>query len=349
MADLSSFDPNSVGIKSNNIFGLPFGEDDAELVLVPIPWEVTISYRDGTSRGPEHIFDASLQIDLYDPDVKDGWKKGFYMQDEDKEIRKKSDFLRQCAELIISHMEEGGVVSDNEHLSEKLREINDGSTALINLIKERTLELLNKGKKVGLIGGDHSTPLGYIKALSELHSDFGILQIDAHADLREAYEGFTYSHASIMYNVLKEVPQMKKLVQVGIRDYCDEELEVIEQNPDRIKTFFDKDIKEQQYEGATWQQVCQQIVDSLPQKVYISFDIDGLDPKLCPNTGTPVPGGFEMEQVFYLFKQIHKSGKELIGFDLNEVSAGEHGLDGIDSIVGARVLYKMCNYMVAGS
>lgn len=349
MADLSSFDPNSVGIKSNNIFGLPFGEDDAELVLVPIPWEVTISYRDGTSRGPEHIFDASLQIDLYDPDVKDGWKKGFYMQDEDKEIRKKSDFLRQCAELIISHMEEGGVVSDNEHLSEKLREINDGSTALINLIKERTLELLNKGKKVGLIGGDHSTPLGYIKALSELHSDFGILQIDAHADLRESYEGFTYSHASIMYNVLKEVPQMKKLVQVGIRDYCDEELEVIEQNPDRIKTFFDKDIKEQQYEGATWQQVCQQIVDSLPQKVYISFDIDGLDPKLCPNTGTPVPGGFEMEQVFYLFKQIHKSGKELIGFDLNEVSAGEHGLDGIDSIVGARVLYKMCNYMVAGS
>lgn len=349
MADLSSFDPNSVGIKSNNIFGLPFGEDDAKLVLVPIPWEVTISYRDGTSRGPEHIFDASLQIDLYDPDVKDGWKKGFYMQDEDKEIRKKSDFLRQCAELIISHMEEGGVVSDNEHLSEKLREINDGSTALINLIKERTLELLNKGKKVGLIGGDHSTPLGYIKALSELHSDFGILQIDAHADLREAYEGFTYSHASIMYNVLKEVPQMKKLVQVGIRDYCDEELEVIEQNPDRIKTFFDKDIKEQQYEGATWQQVCQQIVDSLPQKVYISFDIDGLDPKLCPNTGTPVPGGFEMEQIFYLFKQIHKSGKELIGFDLNEVSAGEHGLDGIDSIVGARVLYKMCNYMVAGS
>lgn len=349
MADLSSFDPNSVGIKSNNIFGLPFGEDDAELVLVPIPWEVTISYRDGTSRGPEHIFDASLQIDLYDPDVKDGWKKGFYMQDEDKEIRKKSDFLRQCAELIISHMEEGGVVSDNEHLSEKLREINDGSTALINLMKERTLELLNKGKKVGLIGGDHSTPLGYIKALSELHSDFGILQIDAHADLREAYEGFTYSHASIMYNVLKEVPQMKKLVQVGIRDYCDEELEVIEQNPNRIKTFFDKDIKEQQYEGATWQQVCQQIVDSLPQKVYISFDIDGLDPKLCPNTGTPVPGGFEMEQVFYLFKQIHKSGKELIGFDLNEVSAGEHGLDGIDSIVGARVLYKMCNYMVAGS
>ena len=107
------------------------------------------------------------------------------------------------------------------------------------------------------------------------------------------------------------------------------------------------DIKEQQYEGATWKHICQNIVADLPKKVYISFDIDGLDPKLCPNTGTPVPGGFEVEQIFYLFKQVVESGRTLIGFDLNEVSAGEYGLESIDSIVGARVLYKMCNYMVA--
>jgi len=347
MADLSKFDPNSVGLKSNNIFGLPFSEQESRLVLLPVPWEVTISYRDGTSRGPENIYDASMQVDLYDPDVVDGWKKGFYMLPIDKNIRKKSDYLRQCAELIISHLVEGGVVAENEQLSEKLEEVNHGGTLLRNWVYEMTGNLLKEGKLVGLVGGDHSTPLGFISALADVHSEFGILQVDAHADLREAYEGFTYSHASIMYNVLKEVKQVKKLVQVGIRDYCDEELLLIRQNPDRVATFFDKDIKEKQYEGETWKQICQQIINELPQKVYISFDIDGLDPKLCPNTGTPVPGGFELEQVFYLFKLLHQSGRQLIGFDLNEVSTGEHSQDGIDSIVGARALYKLCNFMVA--
>ena len=345
--DLSNFDPNSVGLKSNNIFGLPFKESDAALVLLPVPWEVTISYRDGTSRGPENIFDASMQVDLYDPDVPNGWKKGFYMLPIDKNIKKKSDYLRQCAELIISHLIDGGVVEQNEQLKAKLEEVNDGGVMLHNWVKEMTSNLLKAGKMVGLVGGDHSTPLGFIKAISEVHPEFGILQIDAHADLRKAYEGFTYSHASIMYNVLNEVPEVKKLVQVGIRDYCDEELEMAQANPDRVATYYDKNIKERQYEGETWKTICQEIVAQLPQKVYISFDIDGLDPKLCPNTGTPVPGGFELEQVFYLFKQLHASGRQLIGFDLNEVSHGGTTSDAIDSIVGARVLYKLCNYMVA--
>ena len=347
MQDLTNFDPNSVGLKSNNIFGLPFTEEQAQLVLLPVPWEVTVSYRVGTAQGPDHIFEAAMQVDLFDPDVKDGWKKGFYMMPVDKNIRKKSDYLRQCAELILSHMVDGGDVAENEQLSHKLTEINNNGEILRDWVYEMTSNLLKRGKKVGLIGGDHSTPLGFIKALGDVHNDFGILQIDAHADLRIAYEGFTYSHASIMYNTLKEVPQVKKLVQVGIRDYCNEELEIIEQSNGRIRTFFDKDIKEQQYEGATWKQICTQIIDALPQKVYISFDIDGLDPKLCPNTGTPVPGGFETDQIFYLFKMLHQSGKEIIGFDLNEVSNGfTHG-DGIDAIVGARVLFKLCNYMVA--
>ena len=347
MSDISTFDPNSLGLKSNNIFGLPFTEDEAQLVLLPVPWEVTVSYRLGTARGPEKIFNAAMQVDLYDPDVVDGWKKGFYMLPIDKNIRSKSDYLRQCAELVISNMVDGGIVAENAQLSAKLVEINEGGKMLRNWVHEMTLGLLKSGKKVGLIGGDHSTPLGYIEALSEIHSEFGILQIDAHADLRVAFEDFTYSHASIMYNVLNEVPAVKKLVQVGIRDYCDEELQMINESNGRITTFFDKDIKAQQFEGTTWKEICQQIIATLPQKVYISFDIDGLDPKLCPNTGTPVPGGFEAEQIFYLFKMLHASGRELIGFDLNEVSGGDHMGDGIDAIVGARVLFKLCNFMVA--
>lgn len=349
MQDIMDFDPNSPGIRSNNIFGLPFTEAQASLVLLPVPWEVTVSYRVGTSRGPDNIFNAAMQVDLFDPDVKDGWKKGFYMMPIDRNIRSKSDYLRQCAELVISHMTEGGLVEENEQLCNRLKEINEGGAMLCNWVHEMTRDLLKAGKKVGLIGGDHSTPLGFIKALSEVHSEFGILQIDAHADLRVAYENFTYSHASIMYNTLQQVPQVKKLVQVGIRDYCDEELEIIETSNGRIHTFFDKDIKARQYEGDTWKAICKDIIDALPPKVYISFDIDGLDPKLCPNTGTPVPGGFEAEQIFYLFKMLHESGRQLIGFDLNEVSCGEHTGDGIDAIVGARVLYKLCNFMVANS
>jgi agmatinase len=345
-ADLSHFDPNSVGLKSNNIFGLPFTEDEAAVVLLPVPWEVTVSYRQGTARGPEHVFESSLQIDLYDADKPNGWQQGFHMLPVDKNIRKKSDYLRQCAELIISHLVEGGQVEQVGQLCGKLNEVNCGGKMLHDWVHEMTLRLLKEGKKVGLLGGDHSTPLGFIRALSEVHPEgFGVLQVDAHADLRKAYEGFTYSHASIMYNVLEQIPGVTKLVQVGIRDYCDEELDLIQANPERVATFFDKDIKEMQYEGDTWKAICARIVDQLPQKVYISFDIDGLDPKLCPNTGTPVPGGFEMEQVFYLFKQVKASGRELIGFDLNEVSIGEHS-EGIDAIVGARVLYKLCNYML---
>ncbi len=346
MADiLSDFDPNSVGLKTNNIFGLPFNEEAAKVVLLPVPWEVTVSYRPGTARGPEHIYDASMQIDLYDPDVCDGWKQGFYMMPIDRNIRKKSDYLRQCAELIISHLMEGGRVEENVQLAGKLAEVNAGGEMLFKWVKELTCRLLKDGKKVGLIGGDHSTPLGFISALADVHSDFGVLQIDAHADLRNSFEGFTYSHASIMYNVLQMVPQVSKLVQVGVRDYCDEELLLSRGSEGRVVTFFDKDIKEQQFEGANWKQQCEAIIEALPQKVYISFDIDGLDPKLCPNTGTPVPGGFEVEQIMYLFKQLKKSGREIIGFDLNEVSTGEHS-EGIDSIVGARVLYKLCNYLL---
>ena len=347
MPDLSKFDPNSVGLIANNIFGLPFTEEESQLVLVPVPWEVTVSYRTGTAHGPEHIFEAAMQVDLFDPDVKDGWKHGFYMQPVDENIHSISDNLRQSAEQIITNLAEGFQVADNAMLTHKMKEVNEGGKMLHDWVYTQTGKLLHRGKKVGLVGGDHSTPLGFIKALADHHSDFGILQIDAHADLRIAYEGFTYSHASIMYNVLQQIPQVSRLVQVGIRDYCDEELEIIETSNGRVTTFFDKDIKAQQYEGATWKSICQQIIASLPQKVYISFDIDGLDPKLCPNTGTPVPGGFESEQIFYLFKMLHDSGKELIGFDLNEVSCGNPAIDGIDAIVGARVLFKMCNFMVA--
>jgi agmatinase len=346
MTDLSNFDPNSVGNPNNNVFGLPFTEEDARLIILPIPWEVTVSYNAGTARAPEHIFNSSLQVDLFDPDVKDGWKQGFYMRPYDKKVLMKSDYLRKEAELYINYISHAEIVADNKFMCKSLKEINEGSNFLNNWVFDRTKELLDQGKLVGLLGGDHSTPLGYFKAIAEKHGDFGILQIDAHCDLRKGYEGFTYSHASIMYNALEEIPQLKKLVQVGIRDYCEEEIDYLNANKNRVVTYFDKDIKERQFEGDSWKVIVDEIISHLPEKVYISFDIDGLDPKLCPHTGTPVQGGFETEQVFYIFKKMIQSGRHFVGFDLNEVGVSH---DEWDENVGARCLFKLCNLLVASN
>lgn len=343
MIDLSQFDPGQAGNPNNNIFGLPSSEEDSRVVLLPVPWEVTVSFGAGTSRAAEQIFKASLQVDLFDPDLKDGWKNGFFMKPIDRKILLKSDYLRKEAELYIDYISKGQDVSVNKFMCKSLRDINEGSAFLNEWVYEQTKALLDAEKLVGLIGGDHSTPLGFLKAIGEKHADFGILQIDAHADLRISYEDFTYSHASVMYNALKEIPQLKRLVQVGVRDYSEDENNYIADNPDRIVTFFDKDIKERQFEGDTWQVIVNSIIEKLPQKVYISFDADGLDPKLCPNTGTPVAGGFEAEQITYLFRKVFESGRKLVGFDLNEVGVGEGTLD---ANIAARLLFKLCNLMV---
>src|SRR5262249_27578872 len=104
--------------------------------------------------------------------------------------------------------------------------------------------------------------------------------------------------------------------------------------------------KERQYEGETWKSIVDEIVNHLPQNVFVSFDIDGLDPKLCPHTGTPVAGGFEAEQIFYLLKKLLQSGRRMIGFDLNEVGVSN---DEFDENVGARVLYKLCNLLITSN
>ena len=346
MTDLSQFDVNRAGNPNNNIFGLPFEEDEAKLVILPVPWEVTVSCSAGTARAAEHIFKASLQVDIFDADSDNVWKQGFYMRHSDKKILMKSDYLRKEAELFINYISKGEIVEKNSFMCKSMKDINEGSLFLNRWVYEQTKDLLDKGKLVALLGGDHSTPLGYFKALAEKHGDFGILQIDAHCDLRKGYEGFTYSHASIMYNALNEIPQLQRLVQVGVRDICEEEWNYITNSNYRVITYFDKEIKERAFEGQLWKQIADEIVNHLPDKVLISFDIDGLDPKLCPNTGTPVPGGLEAEQTFYLFKRIIQSGRKLIGFDINEIGVGENEWD---ANVGARILWRLSNLLVSSN
>lgn len=346
MIDLSTYDPDHVGNPDNNIFGLPTNEDDAKLIIIPVPWEVTVSYGAGTARAPEAICKASLQVDLYDPEVPDGWKQGYYIRGVDRKVLMKSDYLRKEAELFIDYISRGEEVSANQFMSKTLVDVNAGGRYLNQWVYDQTKALLDKGKLVGLLGGDHSIPLGFFKALSQVHGEYGILQIDAHCDLREAYEGFIYSHASIMYNALGEIPEITKLVQVGIRDYSEGETTFINESNGRVVTYFDKAIKRRQFEGDTWKKIVDEIVAQLPEKVQISFDIDGLDRKLCPHTGTPVPGGFEAEEIFYLFSKVIESGRQIIGFDLVEVGVSDSDWN---ANVGARVLFKLCNLLVASN
>ena len=337
---IASFDPNAPG-SSENLYGLPFDYDTSELIIIPVPWEVTVSYSAGTADGPEAILEASAQVDLFIKDIPDAWKMGIHMMPINKSFVSENSKYRDLAAKYISWLE----TNEEEWMSDELKVIptavNEVAEKLNIYIKSQATKIHNQGKMVALLGGDHSTPLGIINAMADLYPNLGILQIDAHADLREAYENFTYSHASIMYNVLKN-KKVGKLVQVGIRDFCDEEMTYIENSNGRVKTFFDEDLKNAQYNGKSWDALCDDIVNELPEHVYISFDIDGLDPKLCPNTGTPVPGGFEFNEVVYLMKKVVKSGRKIVSFDLNEVAPGESEWD---ANVGARLLYQMSAIM----
>lgn len=330
---IANFDPNGPG-HAGNIFGLPFTTETSEIVLIPVPWEATVTYGTGTSQAPKAILDASRQVDHYTRDIEQAWKLGVCMLPIPHEIVKESDHLRS----LITPQVYSNTAGDHESNKVIVNKINEACENLNIFVKNTALHHLKDGKLVGLLGGDHSTTLGMLRALSERHERFGILQIDAHADLRKAYQGFTYSHASIMHNALK-LPSINRLVQVGVRDYCDEEMQIISRAVGRIKTFFDDDIKTTLLEGNSWTGICDIIVKELPPLVYISFDIDGLDPKLCPNTGTPVPGGLEFHHITYLLKQLVKAGKKIIGFDLVEVGGGDW-----DANVGARILYQLCNW-----
>jgi agmatinase len=334
-----SFDPNGVGIANGNLFGFPVSENEADIVMIPVPWDATASYGKGTSDGPQAILDASTQLDFYHPKLDRAYETKVYMSPISEEWKKINANL--CAKAVdyIDHLENGGQLKGNPLFEKTVSEISDAQNALRENLRERATELMNQGKIVGVLGGEHSTPLGLIQAIDDQGEEFGILQVDAHADLRDAYEGFDQSHASIMFNVLKHCSNMAKLVQVGIRDIAQSEVDLINNSNGRVSTYFDWNLKEGQFKGENWSEQIDRIIGELPHNVYISFDIDGLSPELCPNTGTPVAGGYKLEEINYLFFKLVDSGRKIVGFDLNEVAPGEN--DDWDANVGARALWNL--------
>ena len=339
------FDPNAAAAKDSGIFGVPCTEKKAALVLLPVPWDATTSYHSGTARGPSAILAASHFVDLFHLGVVDPYKAGIYMLPVSKRVLLVGN--AEAKALATKVIDAAGNVAGNPILEESLARVNELGKELNEFVFTESRRVLTQRKILGVMGGDHSVPLGAIRAMGKSCSQFGILHIDAHSDTRNAFEGFTFSHASIMRNVLNMVPQVTRLVQVGIRDLCEEEVAFCSSQGERVHTFYDRSIRAQQFEGRQFGDIVCEIIALLPPKVWISFDVDGMDPRFCPHTGTPVPGGFDFNEICFLLKTLVENERIIIGFDLNEVAPSKDEADDWDANVGARLLYELCAWTIA--
>jgi len=320
--------------------GVSMNPSDSKLVIIPVPWEATTSYGGGTSRGPEAIIPASHQLDMEDAAFGKAFRAGIAVLPEDSQIRALNAKAKDAAQEVIIACER------REAAPDALRFVNECSVKINDSVYSAAKSWISKGKFVAVLGGDHSSPQGLIRALSESTPEgFGVLHFDAHHDLRRAYEGFTHSHASIFYNVMAEYSNVIKLTQVGIRDYSRDERAFMEELGPRGSCFYGRDIFRMKAEGETFKSIATEIISSLPDRVYVSFDIDGLDPSYCPSTGTPVPGGLSFDEAAYILEELVKSGRRVIGFDLTEVTPDPEGGEW-DANVGARMLYKLCGCLL---
>lgn len=330
------FDPDAAATAGSGIYGLPFTPEEAKVVIVPVPFEATTSYGGGTSKGPAAIFEASKQVDLYDHETGRPYQAGIAMRPLPKKVARWNAEGKKLAGPVIA---QGGAV--DRATKKAAAKVNAIGEKLNEWVYAETRALLGAGKMPVVLGGDHSVPFGAMRAYAETYPDLGILHLDAHADLRDAYEGFTWSHASIFHNVMTRLPGVARLVQVGVRDVGEAESRMIAESGGRIVTFFDSELAASKEEGTPWARIADQIVAQLPETIYLSWDIDGLDPTLCPGTGTPVPGGLTWNEAIGLLRAIRRSGKRIVGLDLCEVSPTEVEWD---ANVGARLLYKMIGF-----
>jgi agmatinase len=343
--DPRTFDPSAAAGADSGLFGLPHGPDEAAVHVLPAPFDATASYRKGAWKGPAAILRASRQVDLFDLEHGRPYEAGIWMApDAGGEVEALNRRATALADAVIAA---GGEVAGDARLEADLAQVNSLGARLNELVRARTLEVYGRGALPALVGGDHSTPFGAIQAAAERHRGLGLLHFDAHADLRVAYEGFAWSHASIMDNVLRHVDGVARIVQVGVRDLCEEERDAIDGSRGRVRALYDRDWQRAKLERADLRALVRERLAELPREVWISFDVDGLDPTLCPHTGTPVPGGLLWGETMLWLSELVASGRRVVGLDLNEVNPGPEWDpatardDAWDAIVGARLLYRL--------
>ncbi|HVC09673.1 MAG TPA: agmatinase family protein [Elusimicrobiota bacterium] len=343
MPPAPAFDPNSASTPESGVFGLPYIEKDAALVCVPVPWEATVSYGGGTAKAPAAVLRASRQVDLFDGDVEKPYAAGLFWRREDPKIRAINARARAAARKIIA----AGGAEGKKSLQKPAALVNALGAELNARVKKSVADILDAGKIPAVLGGDHAVPYGAFAAAAQKHGNFGLLHFDAHHDMRKDYEGFRWSHASIMRNALDGIPAISRIVQVGIRDFCEEEADYAEMLGPRAAVFYEEAVRRRMFAGEPWDEIARDIVSHLPQKVWITFDVDGLDPSLCPHTGTPVPGGLSFFEANRILREVAVSGREILGFDLVEISPPPRGQGDWDANVGARLLYKLTAWTLA--
>ncbi|MCE5318644.1 MAG: agmatinase [Parachlamydia sp.] len=261
--------------------------DSYEIVILPVPFELTSTYIKGSQKGPAALIEASCNMELYDIETQsEVYQKGIFTE---KPIKAYS------------------------------------SEALLEALYKRTKELLKREKFVVTLGGEHTISYSSIRAHAEHHGSLTILQLDAHADLQPAYQNNPWSHASVMARV-KEIPQVAKIVSVGIRSLASEELPFL----DRENTFFAHELH------GSWMD---RVAEKLTGPVYLTFDLDAFDSSLMPSTGTPEPGGLDWNQATTLLKRL---AKQIVGFDIMELCP-QPGNPAPD-YVAAKLLYKLLSY-----
>jgi agmatinase len=313
------------------IFGLNYDQNNSNLVIIPISWDATSSYKRSSAESPSKIIKPSYQIDLQDPDFGFFADKGICLLPSDRSIKK----LNKESSILIDYIRERENISKKDKIILDL--INENSNSVYDISYNLAKSYLNKEKKTAFLGGDHSCALGLIKALSQIYDNYSILQFDAHLDLRDAYQGLKYSHASVIYNAIKNFKQIKKIINIGARDYSQEEFNLSKKLGDKYSLFTSSYIFSKIADGINYNNIFDKIINSIKTKnIYISFDIDCLEQNFCPNTGTPVPGGLSFNQISYFLKKIKDHNFNIIGFDLSEIGNSEWDLN-----IGMRILFKL--------
>jgi len=290
---------------NSNFLALPSSSSSyqkSRIVVLPAPYEHTVSYGGGTRVGPQGLIKASQYVEFYDEELK-------------REL---------CHEIGIATLP---LVRFGKRIHSNA----------IDLLRGLVRNLLADEKFVVTLGGEHTIALAPIKAHLEKYPGLSILQVDAHSDLRDTYQGSKYSHACIMARVA-EIIDPGRIVQVGIRAQCIEESRFIQEKG--IQAFYAHEIRSGTHRGSPkeWQQ---SVVDRLTSQVYVTFDVDGLDPSIMPSTGTPEPNGLYWSETMQLLRKVGEQ-KTIVGFDVVEL-APRKGVAHAD-LTAAKLTYKIMNY-----
>jgi agmatinase len=265
---------------------------DSRIIILPVPYDETSTWMKGADKGPDAIMEASINLEFYDIETNsEAYKHGI---------------------LTL------------EPLKEK-----SSPEALVNSVHDKVSLLLSEKKFPVIVGGNHTVSIGSIKAFAEVFKNFSVLQLDAHSDLRNVYDGSAFNHACVM----ARVKEMAPLVQVGIRSMAAEELDTV--NYGRV--FFAHDLY---YDKSLYNKA----IDLLSENVYITIDLDIFDPSLIPSTGTPEPGGPAYFEIMHFLRDVVKS-KNVVGFDVVELCPSP--VNKSSDFIAAKIIYQLLSYVFA--